>query len=83
LSIVSFAGVQEFGKQTILQMEMQILLRRFWRDDHGQDMVEYSLLLGFIVLCACAILTSTRVQMSQIWSTISSSLSSAVSTSGS
>jgi Flp pilus assembly pilin Flp len=55
------------------------ILRRLWRDEDGQDMVEYALLLGFIVVCAAAILSSTRTQMSATWSTISSSLGSAVS----
>jgi Flp pilus assembly pilin Flp len=62
---------------------MKSLLHRFGREDNGQDMVEYSLLLGFIVLIACAVLTNTRTQVSAIWSTISSSLSSALNTSGS
>ncbi len=59
---------------------MKGFLLRLWREDEGQDMVEYALLLGFIVVCAAAILTSTRTQVSTIWSTINSSLSSAVST---
>jgi Flp pilus assembly pilin Flp len=58
---------------------MNALLQRFWRDDDGQDMVEYALLLSFIVVCAAAVLTSTRTQMSATWSTINSSLSSAIS----
>jgi len=57
--------------------------RTILQEDDGQDMVEYSLLLAFIVVCAAAILTSTRTQVSAIWSTINSSLSSAVSTGGS
>ncbi len=62
---------------------MNSALLNLWRDEEGQDMVEYALLLGFIVVCAAAILTSTRAQMSSVWSTINSSLSSAISTSGS
>jgi Flp pilus assembly pilin Flp len=58
---------------------MKMVLQTLWREDEGQDMVEYALLLGFIVVCAAAILTSTRTQISAIWSTINSSLSSAVS----
>ena len=54
------------------------MLSTFWREETGQDMVEYTLLLGFIVLIAVAVLTSTRVQISTIWSTINSSLSSAI-----
>jgi len=57
---------------------MQTLLLTLWREDEGQDMVEYALLLSFIVVCAAAILTSTRAQISSVWSTINSSLSSAV-----
>lgn len=59
-------------------MEMGAFLLRLWREDEAQDMVEYTLLLGFIVLIAVAVLTSTRVQMSNIWTTISSSMSSAI-----
>jgi len=62
---------------------MNLFLRKLWNDEDGQDMVEYALLLGFIVLCAAAILTTTRTQISTIWTTINSALSSAVSTSGS
>ena len=62
---------------------MKAFLQRVWREDEGQDMVEYALLLSFILVCAAAILTSMRTQMSATWSTISSSLSSAVSTGGS
>lgn len=58
---------------------MTALLGRFWREEQGQDMVEYAMLLGFIVLIAAAILTNTRTQVSAIWSTISSALSSSVS----
>jgi Flp pilus assembly pilin Flp len=57
---------------------MTAFLLKLWRNDDGQDMVEYTLLLGFIVLIAVAVLTSTRVQISTIWSTINSSLSSAI-----
>ena len=57
---------------------MTAFLLKLWRNDDGQDMVEYTLLRGFIVLIAVAVLTSTRVQISTIWSTINSSLSSAI-----
>jgi Flp pilus assembly pilin Flp len=60
-------------------MGMKTFLKRFRSEDNAQDMVEYALLLGFIVLCAAVVLTNTRTQISAIWSTISSSLSSAVS----
>jgi Flp pilus assembly pilin Flp len=57
------------------------LLKNLWREELGQDMVEYVLLLGFIVLAAIAVMTSLRTEISGIWSTITSSLSSAVASS--
>jgi Flp pilus assembly pilin Flp len=57
------------------------LLKNLWREELGQDMVEYILLLGFIVLAAVAVMTSLRIEISGIWSTITSSLSSAVASS--
>jgi Flp pilus assembly pilin Flp len=62
---------------------MKLFLSALWYEEDAQDMVEYSLLLSFIVVCAVAIMTSTRVQISDIWSTINSALSSAISSSGS
>jgi Flp pilus assembly pilin Flp len=62
---------------------MTRFLKKLWLDEGGQDMVEYVLLLGFIVVAAVAVMTSLRVEISGIWSTITSSLSSAVSGSGS
>jgi Flp pilus assembly pilin Flp len=54
------------------------LLKNLWLEERGQDMVEYSLLLGFIVLAALAVMTSLRVEINSVWSTITSNLSSAV-----
>jgi Flp pilus assembly pilin Flp len=64
-------------------MEMARFLHDLWRADEGQDMVEYVLLLGFIVLAAVAVMTSLRTEISGIWLTITSSLSSAVNSAGS
>jgi len=76
-------GVKEFLDFDDRKVKMKAFLLQLWREDEGQDMVEYALLLSFIVVCAAAILTTTRGQISTTWSTISSSLSSAISTSGS
>jgi Flp pilus assembly pilin Flp len=57
---------------------MTAFFRNLWRDEQGQDMVEYVLLLGFVVLAAVAVMTTLRVMMSTTWSTITSSLSSAI-----
>lgn len=54
-------------------------LRRFWMDEDGQDLVEYSLLLAFIALAAVALLSGVGRNVSKIWTSISSSVSSAAS----
>jgi Flp pilus assembly pilin Flp len=51
-------------------------LHAFWNGEEGQDMVEYSLLLAFIALAAVGLLSGIKTQLSGLWSTISSTLSS-------
>jgi Flp pilus assembly pilin Flp len=53
------------------------VLNAFWREEDGQDLVEYSLLLAFIALGAVTILTSTSTSLNKLWSTIGNTLSSA------
>ena len=51
-------------------------LQAFLNGEEGQDMVEYSLLLAFIALAAVGLLSGIKTQISGLWSTISSTLSS-------
>ena len=54
-------------------------VRVFLRDEDGQDLVEYSLLLAFLALAAIAILSSVSGSVSALWTTINTSLTSAAS----
>lgn len=54
-----------------------LVLNAFWREEDGQDLVEYSLLLAFIALAAVTVLTSTSGSLNKLWDTISNTLSSA------
>jgi Flp pilus assembly pilin Flp len=56
------------------------VLLRFWKEEEGQDLVEYSLLLAFIALAAVGLLSGTRNTISGLWSTINTTLSSASTT---
>jgi Flp pilus assembly pilin Flp len=58
---------------------MQKLLSSFWNEENGQDMVEYTLLLGFIALTGTAVLTGLRTEMTGVWQAISAGFSSAAS----
>ena len=54
-------------------------LNAFWKEEEGQDLVEYSLLLAFIALAAVGLLGGIKNSISTIWSSISSNLSTAAS----
>ena len=55
------------------------VLNAIWREEDGQDLVEYSLLLAFMALAAVSILSSTSSSVSSLWTKISSTLASAAS----
>ncbi len=53
------------------------MIRAFFKEEDGQDLVEYSLLLAFIALAAIAVLSAVRTSVSTIWSKINSTLTNA------
>jgi Flp pilus assembly pilin Flp len=44
------------------------LVKNFLRDDSGQDLIEYALLLAFICLFSAAVFISVGQDISGIWS---------------
>lgn len=55
-------------------MNWQSQVRALWRDDSGQDLLEYALLVGLIALVAVLAVTSTGNSVNKIFNTISQSL---------
>ncbi|MGI8958744.1 MAG: Flp family type IVb pilin [Bryobacteraceae bacterium] len=51
----------------------------FWRNEDGQDLIEYSLLLSFIALTAMAMLVSAGGSIKTLWTGVNSKLTSAAS----
>jgi Flp pilus assembly pilin Flp len=49
-------------------------LQRFWNDDQAQDLIEYTLLMTFIVLAVFAFVGSGRPMVNAIWNTANSEL---------
>lgn len=45
-------------------------VKRFWKDEKAQDLVEYSLLLGFIALFSVALYGSMHTHIGIIWTTV-------------
>ena len=58
-------------------------LRRLWRDERGQDLIEYTLLMAFVALASAALFISSGASVSAIWSTSNTQLSAAASTASS
>lgn len=56
---------------------MTSALKAFWQEEDGQDLVEYSLLLAFIALAAVSIMNGVGGNIKNLFTTVSSSLSTA------
>lgn len=52
-------------------------LTNFVRDEQGQDLIEYTLLLAFVALTAAALLVTIQSSVSSIWTNASSRLANA------
>jgi len=53
------------------------LLTNLWRDEEGQDLIEYSLLIAFVALASAALFLGAGGRVKGIWSTTNSQLSAA------
>jgi Flp pilus assembly pilin Flp len=49
-------------------------LNRFWNDEIGQDLVEYSLLIAFIALAIVQLIINGGKSMNGIWSATNADL---------
>ncbi|HLK50217.1 MAG TPA: hypothetical protein VKT49_18870 [Bryobacteraceae bacterium] len=61
---------------------MKSMLTRFWNEDRGQDLIEYTLLMAFVALASAALFIGAGGSISGIW-TVSNSQLAAASTSAS
>ena len=55
------------------------LLIRLWRDESGQDLIEYTLLMAFVALSSAALFINAGTSVSKIWSSSNSTLTFAAS----
>ncbi len=49
---------------------------RFWRDESGQDLVEYGLLIAILAVVAVATLGTLSTTLSTVWTNTNAALSS-------
>lgn len=50
------------------------LLKNFWQDDQGQDLIEYTLLMAFVALASAALFIGAGNSIKGIWSVTNSQL---------
>lgn len=43
------------------------MLNRFWREEEGQDLIEYTLLLAFVCLVGAAVFIPVGTQAEGVW----------------
>jgi len=55
------------------------LWNRFWKEEDGQDLVEYTLLLAFVALASAALFISAGGEVTNIWSAACTRLGQAAS----
>ena len=56
---------------------MNRFLNNFWRDEEGQDLIEYSLLITFIAVATAAVVGQGQNSIRAIWSSSNSTITAA------
>jgi len=54
-----------------------VLNLKVWRDKHGQDLIEYALMAGFVAVAAGALMPNVASSISTVFSKISSVMTGA------
>jgi Flp pilus assembly pilin Flp len=55
---------------------MKPLIHRLWRERGAQDLIEYTLLMAFLVLASAALYMNVSQTINALWTAISSRLAS-------
>jgi pilus assembly protein Flp/PilA len=66
-------------QRTLRAFLSQVSAFRLWRDSHGQDLIEYALMAGFVAVAAGAIMPGVASSISVIFSKVSSVMTVAAS----
>jgi Flp pilus assembly pilin Flp len=60
-------------------LNMKTFCAHLWREEQGQDLIEYTLMLAFVALASAALFSSAGSSINQIWSKTNSQLTTAAS----
>lgn len=56
---------------------MLTFFKRLWKEEEGQDLVEYTLLLAFIAIGSAAIITTIGGDVKTVWTATSTHMAAA------
>jgi Flp pilus assembly pilin Flp len=65
------------GAKEKKEKKMLSFVQKFWQDESGQDLIEYTLLLAFVALASASLFLSAGNSISSIWGSASTQLSNA------
>jgi pilus assembly protein Flp/PilA len=57
-----------------------VIALKIWRNKHGQDLIEYALMAGFVAVAAGALMPAVSSSISTVFSKISSVMAGAAAT---
>ncbi len=64
----------------LLELNNLLLRAKIWKDQRGQDLIEYALMAGFVAVAAGAIMPNVSTSISTIFSKVGSVMTRASST---
>jgi pilus assembly protein Flp/PilA len=67
----------EEEEETMKHLTIAFLNLKIWRDKHGQDLIEYALMAGFVAVAAGALMPNVASSISTVFSKISSVMAGA------
>jgi Flp pilus assembly pilin Flp len=73
------SGHPVIGLRSKRSSSMKTFCAHLWRDEQGQDLIEYTLMLAFVALASAALFSSAGTSINQIWSKTNSQLTTAAS----
>jgi len=57
------------------------LMHNLWKEEQGQDLIEYTLLMAFVALASAALFLGAGGSIKSIWTTTNTQLANAVTAS--
>ena len=72
MGLMTLAKPLAIFRKLSVRVSDTLLNLRVWQDTHGQDLIEYALMAGFVAVAAGAIMPGISSSISKIFSKVSS-----------